>query len=77
MAMMRASFVLIMSMIILSFSLSYGIKFNVGGKDGWAVEPSQWYGQWAEKNRFQINDTLCKFQFFQFFSFDLFISKSK
>jgi hypothetical protein len=56
--------------------LSYGIKFNVGGKDGWAVEPSQWYGQWAEKNRFQINDTLCKSNFI-FFSFDLFISKSK
>jgi hypothetical protein len=74
MAMMRASFVLIISMVILSFSLSYGIKFNVGGKDGWAVEPSQWYGQWAEKNRFQINDTLCKSNIF---SFDLFISKSK
>ncbi|GAU27137.1 hypothetical protein TSUD_104460 [Trifolium subterraneum] len=58
MAMMKANFVLIMSMTILSFSLSYGYKFNVGGKDGWAVKPSQWYGQWAEENRFQINDTL-------------------
>ncbi|XP_045800728.1 early nodulin-like protein 2 [Trifolium pratense] len=58
MDMMRANFVLIMSMIMLSFSLSYGYKFNVGGNDGWAVKPSKWYGQWAENNRFLINDTL-------------------
>ncbi|XP_058773907.1 early nodulin-like protein 3 [Vicia villosa] len=58
MAMMKSGFILFMSMLFLISSLSYGYKFNVGGKDGWAVKPSQCYSQWAQKNRFQINDTL-------------------
>lgn len=60
MAMMKSGFFLFMSILFLTSSLSYGYKFNVGGKDGWAVKPSQWYSPWAQKNRFQINDTLCK-----------------
>ncbi|XP_068338055.1 early nodulin-like protein 3 [Pyrus communis] len=35
-----------------------GHKFYVGGKDGWVVNPSQSYSLWAERNRFNINDTL-------------------
>ncbi|CAL5200384.1 unnamed protein product [Lathyrus oleraceus] len=58
MAMMKSGFFLFMSILFLTSSLSYGYKFNVGGKDGWAVKPSQWYSPWAQKNRFQINDTL-------------------
>ncbi|CAI8592585.1 unnamed protein product [Vicia faba] len=58
MAMMKSGFILVMSMMFIISSSSYGYKFNVGGKDGWAVKPSQCYSQWAQKNRFQINDTL-------------------
>ncbi|XP_041025516.1 early nodulin-like protein 1 [Juglans microcarpa x Juglans regia] len=40
----------------LSSSLAY--KFYVGGRDGWVLYPSESYSQWAERNRFQVNDTL-------------------
>lgn len=35
-------------------------KFYVGGKDGWGLNPSENFNHWAERNRFQVNDTLCK-----------------
>ncbi|TXG55127.1 hypothetical protein EZV62_020383 [Acer yangbiense] len=37
---------------------SNGYKFYVGGKDGWVVKPSEKYNHWAERMRFQVNDTL-------------------
>lgn len=60
MAKMGSGFMLFVSMVFLVSSLSYGYKFNVGGKDGWAVKPSAWYSKWAHSLRFQINDSLCK-----------------
>ena len=33
-------------------------EFHVGGKDGWVVNPSEDYNQWARTHRFRINDTL-------------------
>ncbi|XVF02015.1 hypothetical protein REPUB_Repub04eG0139700 [Reevesia pubescens] len=43
----------------LSFLTStQGNKFYAGGKDGWVVSPSENYNHWAERNRFQVNDTL-------------------
>ncbi|KAL0537155.1 hypothetical protein IC582_026125 [Cucumis melo] len=33
-------------------------KFYVGGKDGWGLNPSESFNHWAERNRFQVNDTL-------------------
>ncbi|XP_050207958.1 early nodulin-like protein 3 [Mercurialis annua] len=33
-------------------------KFYVGGRNGWVLNPSQNYTQWAHINRFQVNDTL-------------------
>ncbi|KAF7805946.1 O-acyltransferase WSD1 [Senna tora] len=42
----------------LSSSFSDAYKFYVGGKDGWVVKPSEEYNHWAQRNRFQINDTL-------------------
>ncbi|CAM8988644.1 unnamed protein product [Rhodiola kirilowii] len=35
-----------------------GYKFYVGGKRGWTVNPDESYSHWAERNRFQVNDTL-------------------
>ncbi|KAK6281959.1 hypothetical protein POUND7_015784, partial [Theobroma cacao] len=44
---------------VLSFlSSTQGYKFYVGGKEGWVVSPSEKYNHWAERNRFQVNDTL-------------------
>jgi hypothetical protein len=43
-------------------------EFDVGGKEGWIVKPSDYYSHWAQANRFQINDTLRKYNFlFSFF----------
>ncbi|KAJ7981485.1 Early nodulin-like protein [Quillaja saponaria] len=39
-------------------SSSQALKFNVGGKNGWVLKPSEDYNHWAERNRFQVNDTL-------------------
>ncbi|KAI3812267.1 hypothetical protein L1987_16974 [Smallanthus sonchifolius] len=36
----------------------YGYTFYVGGKDGWVLDPRESYSHWAERNRFQVNDTL-------------------
>lgn len=39
---------------------SQAYQFHVGGRDGWVLNPSENYTIWAQKNRFQVNDTLCK-----------------
>ncbi|GJZ01028.1 early nodulin-like protein 1 [Tanacetum coccineum] len=36
----------------------YGETFLVGGKDGWVLDPRESYNRWAERSRFQVNDTL-------------------
>ncbi|PIN03770.1 hypothetical protein CDL12_23693 [Handroanthus impetiginosus] len=42
-----------------SFTVSsYANQLTVGGKDGWVVNPSENYNQWAQRLRFQVNDTL-------------------
>ena len=47
-------FIVLMS----SVNSSSGYKFYVGGKDGWVLKPSEDYNHWAERMRFQVNDTL-------------------
>ncbi|KAA8523918.1 hypothetical protein F0562_010341 [Nyssa sinensis] len=37
---------------------AHAYRFVVGGKDGWVLNPSENYSHWAEKRRFQVNDTL-------------------
>ncbi|KAI7751469.1 hypothetical protein M8C21_017687 [Ambrosia artemisiifolia] len=32
--------------------------FNVGGKDGWTLHPSESYSQWSSRLRFVVNDIL-------------------
>lgn len=36
----------------------YAYQFYVGGRDGWVPNPSENYNHWAERMRFQVNDTL-------------------
>ncbi|CAO2205233.1 unnamed protein product [Urochloa humidicola] len=33
-------------------------EFHVGGRGGWAPNPAEPFNTWAERNRFQVNDTL-------------------
>ncbi|XP_023743680.1 early nodulin-like protein 1 [Lactuca sativa] len=40
------------------FRSCYGYTFHVGGKNGWVIDPRESYNHWAERNRFQVNDTL-------------------
>ncbi|XP_041003196.1 early nodulin-like protein 1 [Juglans microcarpa x Juglans regia] len=49
-------FLFVILMAFLSSSQAY--KFFVGGKDGWVLNPPENYNHWAERNRFQVNDTL-------------------
>ncbi|KAL3638420.1 hypothetical protein CASFOL_017791 [Castilleja foliolosa] len=51
--------VLVFLVVFCGFMLcSNGLQFIVGGKDGWGLNPSENYNRWAERLRFQVNDTL-------------------
>ncbi|KAK1405140.1 Early nodulin-like protein 2 [Heracleum sosnowskyi] len=39
-------------------SSSEGYNFIIGGKNGWSLHPSENYSNWANRLRFQVNDTL-------------------
>lgn len=47
--------------LLLLLQKGNAIQFNVGGAKGWNVNDAKRYNQWAEKTRFQIGDSLCKF----------------
>ncbi|XP_057953941.1 early nodulin-like protein 3 [Malania oleifera] len=50
-------FLLLMLMGFLQTS-SQAHKFLVGGKNGWVPQPPETYNHWAERMRFQVNDSL-------------------
>lgn len=59
-------FLLLMTLTLLLLSSSHqatATEFHVGDKDGWVVKPSEDYNHWAQRNRFQVNDTLCEYNF--------------
>nr|GMD86414.1 early nodulin-like protein 1 [Ipomoea batatas] len=37
---------------------SQAYTFNVGGNDGWVLQPCDGLNNWAGENRFQVNDTI-------------------
>ncbi|KAJ0801634.1 putative Phytocyanin domain, cupredoxin [Helianthus annuus] len=46
-------------LIFITFmSSSHAHTFQVGGKDGWTLHPSENYNSWSSRLRFLINDTL-------------------
>ncbi|WJX50947.1 hypothetical protein P8452_37187 [Trifolium repens] len=53
-----ASSMFLSLMFLLPLVLLEAKEFDVGGKEGWIVKPSDYYSHWAQANRFQINDTL-------------------
>ncbi|XP_006280562.2 early nodulin-like protein 2 [Capsella rubella] len=51
------SFIILSSFATL-FSVTDALRFNVGGNGVWDLNPQENYNTWAERNRFQVNDTL-------------------
>ncbi|KAG2299273.1 hypothetical protein Bca4012_010844 [Brassica carinata] len=51
------SFIILASLATL-FSAADARRFYVGGSRGWVMNPRERYNTWAERNRFQVNDTL-------------------
>ncbi|KAG6604788.1 Early nodulin-like protein 1, partial [Cucurbita argyrosperma subsp. sororia] len=49
---------LALALLAAMVSSSDAYKFYVGGGDGWVQNPSENFNHWAERNRFQVNDTL-------------------
>ncbi|KAI4341098.1 hypothetical protein MLD38_025864 [Melastoma candidum] len=52
------SILLLIGTVVLIMLPCDALEFVVGGKDGWVLHPSEGYNHWAERNRFQVNDTL-------------------
>ncbi|KAJ1282127.1 hypothetical protein BS78_03G026400 [Paspalum vaginatum] len=44
--------------VLLAAGSCEGRDFYVGGRGGWAPNPAEPFNAWAERNRFQVNDTL-------------------
>ncbi|XP_059301191.1 early nodulin-like protein 1 isoform X2 [Lycium ferocissimum] len=49
---------LLVILLVCLISSCYAYQFYVGGKAGWVPNPSENYNHWAERMRFQVNDTL-------------------
>ncbi|XP_010272421.1 PREDICTED: early nodulin-like protein 2 [Nelumbo nucifera] len=49
---------LFLMVAVCNLCLSQAHDFYVGGRFGWVLNPSEKYNDWAERNRFQVNDTL-------------------
>ncbi|CAO2814721.1 unnamed protein product [Amaranthus hypochondriacus] len=58
MGMIQIFFCSVFALLMLFSNLCHGNNFSVGGRDGWVLNPSESYSHWAERNRFQVNDTL-------------------
>jgi hypothetical protein len=48
-------FVLFTALLV---STPQAFKLDVGGTDGWTLNPSENYNSWSGRNRFQINDVI-------------------
>ncbi|KAM0921159.1 hypothetical protein ACQ4PT_007053 [Festuca glaucescens] len=44
--------------LLLAASCCAGRDFIVGGRGGWTTHPAEPFNTWAERNRFQVNDSL-------------------
>ena len=48
--------------VLMAATCAAGRDFYVGGHAGWAPNPTEPFNAWAERNRFQVNDTLGEFR---------------
>ncbi|XP_077249551.1 uncharacterized protein LOC143889262 [Tasmannia lanceolata] len=44
--------------ILMGLMKTHAYNFYVGGKNGWVLNPSENFNNWAERNRFQVKDSL-------------------
>ncbi|CAL4952210.1 unnamed protein product [Urochloa decumbens] len=58
MARMFAGVVAVLAVLLAASSSGDARDFHVGGRGGWAPNPPEPFNTWAERNRFQVNDTL-------------------
>ncbi|KAK1439604.1 hypothetical protein QVD17_05424 [Tagetes erecta] len=58
MASFHQSLCIFLSLFFTLLCFSQANNFNVGGKDGWTLHPSENYNQWSSRLRFIVNDTL-------------------
>ncbi|XP_042455615.1 early nodulin-like protein 1 [Zingiber officinale] len=50
---------LVVALVLLAMmDLIRGYDFYAGGRDGWVLHPSESYSHWAERNRFQVSDSI-------------------
>ncbi|KAF8663285.1 hypothetical protein HU200_055895 [Digitaria exilis] len=47
-----------LAVLLAAISGADGRDFHVGGRGRWAPNPAEPFNAWAERNRFQVNDTL-------------------
>lgn len=61
--MANLSLCLVLASLFIVLSIAAGTQFKVGGSGKWSVPENNAmsYNQWAEKNRFQIGDSIGKF----------------
>ncbi|OEL13175.1 hypothetical protein BAE44_0025806 [Dichanthelium oligosanthes] len=50
----------VLAVLLAASSCADGRDFHVGGRAGWAPNPAEPFNTWAERNRFQVNDTLVR-----------------
>ncbi|CAN1844499.1 Early nodulin-like protein 2 [Linum perenne] len=55
---MLTAFSIFLTAAALLLRSSESLQLPVGGKQGWVVDPAEKYSHWAERLRFQVNDTL-------------------
>lgn len=69
-----AIFALSVQILVIIFTSQYSIAYDfyVGGKNGWAPNPSEAFSNWASRNRFQVNDKLGNKNFTQLLNLDFF-----
>lgn len=72
----ETNFAFISSLLLVSTSMAAvsasSFQFQVGGERGWIIpsgNETETYDEWAERTRFHVGDSLCKFLFFFFLLF--------
>lgn len=66
---LQISFLAMMMMLYLVIGPSQAFNYYVGGKDGWSLNPSKSFNDWASQNRFQVHDSLGNLFLFFLISF--------
>ncbi|THU53566.1 hypothetical protein C4D60_Mb10t15780 [Musa balbisiana] len=55
---MASTAIVLVGVVLGLVSSGWAYEFHVGGSHGWVEHHHEKYNSWAERNRFQVNDTL-------------------